>query len=118
MNNLEIQEKIKRLREYYYDDEMSLKVVDGIEQRLRQAITADKLAENKSVIGIVEEAERRVSMIDTLLITDEKMTQEVRAKLLTEKKVHRFYLERFDNKKKDEKYKSINEMLDQEIRRL
>ena len=113
-----ISEKIKQLRDYYYEDTGSLKVVEGFEKQARTLILKDKLMENQSVVAIVDEARKRVNLINTLLQTDSKMSEEFRQKLFTEKEVHQFYLDRFDNKEIEKRFESLEASLNRELDRI
>lgn len=113
-----IAEKIKQLKDYYYDDEGSLKVVEAFEKQARTLILKDKLMENASVVFIVDEARKRVDTINLLLQTDKEMPQEIRAKLFTEKEVHKFYLDRFDNKEIEKRFESLGSSIDRELERI
>lgn len=118
ITNPNIQEKLKKLRAYWYDDNDSLKYVDSIENRIRKLIVAEDLSHNKAIIEIVAEAKSRVETIDKLLIYKDEMTEMERKKLLTEKMVHNFYLSRFDGSGLDEKFNNVEKLLDDQIQRL
>lgn len=113
-----IEEKIKQLRNYYYDDIGSLKVVEAFEKKARTLILKDKLMENQSVILIVDEARKRVDTINILLQNDKTMTQENRIKLFAEKEAHQFYLDRFDNKEIEKRFEALEGALNRELDRI
>jgi hypothetical protein len=118
ITNPNIEAKLQKLKDYWYDDNDSLKYVSNIETRIRKLIVAEDLSHNKAILEIVAEAKERVSAIDKFLIYKEEMTELERKKLLVEKMVHRFYLSRFDGSGLDEKFNNIEKMLDDQIERL
>lgn len=110
-------EKLKKLRDYWFDDEYSLKFVDTVEKTLRKIMVKEKLAGNKAVQAILADVKDRIKAIDTMLIYDEEMTELERKLLMREKKVHGFYLNRFDGKNVDEQFESVGKLLDEELER-
>lgn len=117
-NDPKIQEKIKQLKNYWYDDDYSLKFIEAIETKIRNLITAEELGQNKAVMAIVDDAVKRISTINKLLIYKEDMTDEERKMLFHEKKVHQFYLDRFDSRNLGEKFEQVEKMLDEEIKKI
>lgn len=113
-----IQEKLKKLRDYYYDDERSLKIIDGYEKHIRQNIVKDKLMENASVVSIVNEAKKRVALVDLLLKTDKTLTDIARIELFKEKEVHKFYIDRFDNVDIEKRMDAIHSVIDIELNKI
>lgn len=110
--------KLQTLREYYYDDDYSLKWVEAVEKNIRQMVVTSDLMENKAVIAIVDDARKRIDTVNKLLIMDEQLTTEDRSKLYRERNVHQFYLDRFVGKDIDKRFEGINTVLDQEIERI
>lgn len=110
--------KLKKLREYYYDDEYSLKWVESVEKNIRKLIVLEDLTKNKSVIAIIDDAKKRISTINQFLTLDENLTQEDRNRLYRERVVHQFYLDRFEGRDIQKRFDSINSALDEEIARL
>ncbi len=110
-----IEAKLKALREYWYNDDYSLKWVDQVEKNIRRLVTAEELAQNKAVIAIVEDSRNRVATINKLLIYDEKMDTDTRKLLIREKAVHSFYLDRFDGKDLDTRMDEVAKSLDSEL---
>lgn len=111
-------QKIKELKGYYYDDELSLKWVESQEKRLKAVIMKEKLGNSAAAAAIVDEALHRIEVINQLLQNDESLTAEERTKLFTERKVHKFWLDRFDTKTIQKQYDSISGALDKELKRI
>jgi hypothetical protein len=114
----EIIQKITKLRKYWYDDDSSLKWVESVEKRLRNAIDAGELSKNKSVLPIIADANDRIKVINLLLVNDEKMTDDIRKLLLRERSVHKFWLNRFSAEHTDTKIETINSLLDEELKKI
>ena len=112
----DIKEKIKKLKEYWLDDEMSLRWADGVEKRLRSLILKEKLVESKAILEIVEETHRKISAIDVLLRTDESLSDIERKLLFREKKVYTFFLDRLDGKNLDQQFERVGQLLDTELK--
>ena len=117
-NDPKIEEKIKKLKEYWYDDDYSLRFVDEIEKKINRLVVAEELAQNKAIIAIVEDAKKRISVINLLLTIKEDMTTDERKLLIREKKVHQFYLDRFDGKDLDKKFEQVDTLLDAELKKI
>lgn len=114
----ESEAKLKRLKEYYYDDDYALKWIDTIERSIKQCIKATGIEENEAVRMIIEDAEKRINVINIVLQNDEKLTQDDRNKLFSERAVHKFYLDRFDGRRVSNRYKSAQSLLDEEVAKL
>lgn len=114
----EIQAKLKSLREYYYDDEYSLKWIADTEKNIRSLAVNEKLSENGSVQAIIEDATGRINTINQLLTYDETLTQEDRNKLYRERNVHQFYLDRFSGRDIEKRFSTISGIIDQEVERI
>lgn len=112
----DIKEKIKKLKEYWLDDEGSLKWIDGVEKRLRAMVIKEKLVENKAIIDIVDDAKKKISAIDVLLRTDESLSDIERKLLFREKKVFNFFLDRLDGKDLDRQFERVGQLLDTELK--
>ena len=112
------QAKLKTLREYYYDDDYSLKWVAETEKKIRSLVVQQELMKNSSVVAIVEDARSRVNTINKLLTYDETLSQEDRNKLFRERNVHQFYLDRFEGRDIDKRFESINTVLDEELAKI
>lgn len=112
----DIRKKLEQLRKYWFDDNMSLKFVDATENRLRNLVFKEKLAESKAVMDIVEETQQRIRAVDILLTTDEEMSEMERKLLFREKKVYGFFLDRLDARKLDEQFERVGKLLDDELR--
>lgn len=108
-------EKLKRLRDYYWNDEGSLKQIDSYEKNVRKLVILEKLMENQSVIEIVKDAKNRVKTIDIILTTDKNLNETARLELFKEKEVHKFYLDRFDNVSIEQRMEAIYKVVDEEI---
>lgn len=110
-----LEAKLKALKEYWYNDDYSLKWVDAVETKIRQAIVASELSQHKAVVPIIEDARNRISSINKLLVYDEKMDTDTRKLLIREKAVHQFYLDRFDGRDLDKRFDAVGRILDQEM---
>lgn len=110
-----VKAKLAKLREYWFDDEYSLKFLEVIEKNLRKIMIKEKLASNKAVQAVLADVKDRIKAIDTMLIYDEDMTEVQRKLLMREKKVHGFYLNRFDGKNVEEQFESVGKLLDEEL---
>ncbi len=113
-----ITEKLDKLREYWYNDDYSLKWVDDVEKNIRKGIVAQELSKNKAVIPIIEDARSRISTINKLLVYDEKMDIDTRKMLMREKSVHQFYLDRFDGRDLDQRLEAVGKVLDDEMEKI
>ena len=112
----DIKDKIKKLREYWIDDEESLKFVASVEKRLRNMVLKEKLAESKAINEIVDEARGRIKAIDTLILNDEEMSEMTRRLLFRDKKVYQFFIDRLDGKDLDQQYEKVGQLLDTELK--
>ena len=112
----DIKDKIKKLREYWFDDENSLKFVVGVEKRLRALVLKEKLKDSKVITDIVEETRKRISAVNALLTNDEEMSEMNRKLLFRERKVYNFFLDRLDGKKVDQQFESVGRLLDEELK--
>lgn len=110
-----IDAKIKALREYWYNDDYSLKWVDDVEKNIKRLVTVEELSKNKAVVAIIEDSSNRVNTINKLLVYDEKMDTEVRKLLIREKAVHNFYLDRFSGKDLNQRMDEVVKSLDNEM---
>lgn len=113
-----VTEKLKQLREYYYDDDYSLKYIATVEKNIRTLVVQEELMQNKAVVAIVDDARGRIDTINKLLTMDEDLTTEARAKLYRERNVHQFYLDRFEGRDISKRFDGINGILDQELTRI
>lgn len=111
-------EKLKQLRDYYYDDAFSLKWIEETEKKIRKLIAQDNLTKNKSVVAIIEDAKNRINTINQFLTMDENLTQEDRNRLYRERTVHQFYLDRFEGRDIEKRFESINSVLNEEVNRI
>lgn len=111
-------EKLKTLREYYYDDGYALKYIDAVETNIRRLVATESLLENKAVAAIVDDAKGRIKVINQMLTMDENLKDDERAKLYRERNVHQFYLDRFEGRNIEQRFDSINSILDQEVERI
>lgn len=91
---IDIKEKIDGLRKEYIEPEDQA-AINTIEANLRKKIIASKLKDNDTVKMIIEDANKRVGDINWLLANDETLIETERNKLFQERKVHRFWLQRF-----------------------
>jgi len=115
-NEQEIRGKIQKLREYWIDDEMSLKFVSSVEKNLRNLLVKEKLVDSQAIRSIVEDAQKRISVIDVLLKSDDKMTELERQLLFREKKVYDFFINRLEARDLDQQFDRVGQMLDEELR--
>lgn len=111
-------EKLAQLRDYYWDNDDSLRYIDTIEKRLRAVIAKEKLKDNTAVVQIIADAASRVHVINASLQTDEKLTDSQRQALFVERRVHTFWLNRFDPSIIEKNYQAIDDMLDKELDRI
>lgn len=111
----EIRQKIDKLKEYWFDDDYSLKWVKEVEEALRRIIVKEELSENKGLVAVLDDVKSRIKVIDTILTFDEDLTDVNRKLLFREKKVHQFYLNRFEGKDVDEQFKKVGKLLDEEL---
>lgn len=112
----ELKEKIKKLKEYWFDDEMSLKWVDEVEKNLRKIIVKEELVKNRAAVAIVKDIKDKLRAIDTMLTLNEDLTETERKLLFREKKVHNFYLNRFEGKKVEQQFDMVGKLLDEEMK--
>lgn len=111
---MEIDLKLKKLREKYVDKRDQM-MIDDIESLLRKKLKQSDFAQNDFAKMIVEDAEKRVVDIDFLLSNDQKLTDIERARLFAEKEVHKFYLSRFGSKNADSYIASLGRFLDEKL---
>lgn len=111
----EIEAKLKKLKDYWYNDDYSLKWVADVEKKIRQMVASQDIAKLPTIKLITDDAKNRISTINKLLIYDEKMETEVRKMLIREKAVHQFYLDRFDGQKLDQRFDRVASVLDEEL---
>jgi len=113
--NPKIEEKLKKLREYWWDDDWSLKFVETVEKDIKRLSAMSDLANNKAMALILEDAKRRVSAINKMLTYDENMNDESRKLLFRERKIHELYLNRFESKSIEERIGLVESLLDKEL---
>ncbi len=116
--SIEIDSKLKKLKEYWYNDDWSLKWVEETEKAIRRLIVSEELSKNKGIIPIIEDARNRIETINKLLIYDEEMTIDTRKMLMREKMVHQFYLDRFDGRDLDKRFEMVGKVLDEELKKI
>ncbi len=109
--------KLKELREYYYNEDYSLKYLDSVEKNIRRLVAQEGLMESPSVQAIVEDAKKRIGTINQLITFDEDLTMEDRKKLMAERKAHQFYLDRFEGRDIEKQFELVHKLLDEEIAR-
>ena len=109
--------KLKQLKEYYYENDFSMKWIESVEKNIRQLVAMEDLAKNSSIQAIVNDARSRINTVNQLLSIDEDLTTDDRKKLFAEKKVHQFYLDRFEGRSIEKRFDRINSILDEEIKR-
>lgn len=113
-----IKQKLKELKEYYYDDDFSLKWIEEVEKNIRRLLAMEKLATNKSIKAIVKDAQARIKTINTLLTMDEDLSTEDRKMLYRERNVHQFYLDRFEGQTIEERFEKIGNVLGEEVQKI
>lgn len=110
-----ILEKLKKLKDYWYNDDYSLKWVEETEKAIHRIVAQSELAKHKAVIPICIDARNRISAINKLLIYDVEMTTEIRKMLIRERDVHQFWLDRFDGSSLEKRMEMVGQTLDAEI---
>lgn len=110
--------KLQKLREYYYDDDYSLKWIDDVEKNIRKLVVQEDLSTNKAVVAIIDDAMARINTINQFLQMDENLTTEDRSKLYRERNVHQFYLDRFVGRDIEKRFETTGKVLDQELERI
>lgn len=108
-------EKLKKLKDYWYNDDYSLKWVEDTEKAIHRIVAAEKLAENKAVVPIIADANNRISAINKLLIYDTEMTIDVRKMLIRERDVHQFWLDRFSGGNIEARLAVVENLIDEEL---
>jgi len=111
----DIEAKLKKLKDYWYNDDFSLKWVDKVEKDIRRMMASKDIAKLPVIKMITDDAKNRISTINKLLVFDENMTTEVRKMLIREKAVHQFYLDRFDGTKLEDRMNRVTSVLDEEL---
>lgn len=110
----EFQEKLTKLRGYYADEE-SLNTLATKEKELRTLIVSQNLRDNDVIKQIIEATRKIIASIDMLLQEDGDMEEKTRVRLFTEKKVHKFHLERLGGTETDRKIEAIDRFLDDQL---
>ena len=108
-------EKLKKLKDYWYNDDYSLKWVEDTEKLIHRMVAQSELAKHKAVLPIINDARNRISAINKLLIYDVEMPTEVRKMLIRERDVHQFWLDRFDGSNLEKRLEVVGQVLDQEL---
>lgn len=116
--NPELTDKLKKLREYYYEDNLSLKWIESVENNIRRLVMTEKLAESGAVQAIVADAQGRINTINKLLVFQEDLSLEDRNLLYRERGVHQFYLDRFEGRDLEKRLERIDNILDEELTRI
>lgn len=111
-------EKLKTLREYYYNDGYALRWIEETERNIRQLSAKEDIMKFEAIAAIVDDAKKRIQTINQLLTLDEAMVQADRDKLYRERAVHQFYVDRFEGRDIEKRFESINRLLDEEIGRI
>ncbi len=84
-------EKFNKIREIYRDGEV---LVGPLERNLRKRIVASKLKDNDIVKVIIADTQKRLDVIDTVLSSDEALSETERVRYFQEKRTHQFWLGR------------------------
>jgi len=113
-----IKEKIDKLRNYWFNDQMSLKWVNEVEVAIRKILTKEELFKNKGIKAVVDDIEKKIRAIDTMLTYNAELTDKERGVLFAEKKVHSFYLNRFSGKNLDQQFDRVGKLLDEELEKI
>ncbi len=112
--------RLNKLRDIYKSSE-DQKLIDEIEQKIRNNITKSKVIDRPEIQAVVEDAKKRVTEINILLAYDEELnapTEEARVKrwgLFRERSIHQFYLDRFGVKNIEAELESLDKYIDSRI---
>ena len=94
----QIAEKLSKLRKEYLNPQEQ-KDISKTEEALRRNIKRTKLAERVEVQEIIEESVKSIKDINFLLSNDESLEERERRDLFAERRVHKFWLSRFDGER-------------------
>lgn len=110
----DIRTKLLELRRLVATDE-DIGEVQKRERRLRSMVLQKSLKNHDAVIMIIEDAEKRIKAINTVLVEKEDIEEMERKLLMRERAVFRFFLSRFDPNYVENGIKELEEQLDKDI---
>lgn len=107
--------KIQALRNKYVKDNEATTYIDDIEHRLQKVIEESKIAENPIFQAILQDAEKRLNDVNTLLMTDKTLTDVQRNNLFNQKELWTWNIERFGMKAHDQALQLLEQTIDDKL---
>lgn len=92
-NNIE--KKVKELRTLYRDPE-SQPIINNVEKQLRRNLAKAQIAGIAEIQELVRATLKKIEDINTMLQWDRELTNDERLRLMDERKIHLFWIERLD----------------------
>lgn len=108
--------KLQKLRSYYIDDPISVRLLDDKELELRAALDEETIREFPAMITALKSGEEQINTINALLTNDKGMTDVERNRLIGERDAHEFWLERFQSRKASEIKDNLERFLDEKLK--
>lgn len=90
-----IEKKVKELRTLYRSPE-DKSVIDNVEKQLRRNLAKSQIAQIAEVQELVRSTQKKIDDINLMLQWDRELTQDERLRLMDERKIHLFWIERLD----------------------
>lgn len=110
----DLKENLTRAREMFLEPD-DQKMLDEMEKSIRRDIAQSGLRSDPLIGRIIEEAQNKVSAINTLLTYDEELTDLQRKSLFKERSVYQFWIDRFVGPDVSKKMESISKFLDRKV---
>jgi len=90
-----IEKKVKELRILYRSSE-DRAVIDNVEKQLRRNLAKAQIAQIEEVQDLVRATQKKIDDINLMLQWDRELTDDERLRLMDERKIHLFWIERLD----------------------
>lgn len=90
-----IEKKVKDLRTLYRSTEDKA-VIDNVEKQLRRNLVKAQIAEIDVIQELIRATQKKIDDINLMLQWDRELTDDERLRLMDERKIHLFWIDRLD----------------------
>lgn len=111
-NNIE--KKVKELRTLYRAPE-DKPIIDNVEKQLRRNLAKAQIVEIAEIQELVRATQKKIDDINLMLQWDRELTNDERLRLMDERKIHLFWIERLDPGKASSIISELETFVDKKI---
>lgn len=111
-NNIE--KKVKELRTLYRAPE-DKPIIDNVEKQLRRNLAKAQIVEIAEIQELVRATQKKIDDINLMLQWDRELTDDERHRLMDERKIHLFWIERLDPEKASSIISELETFVDKKI---